>query len=170
MTTPHKDPKARRRSRLAVSLQRIRGVPGLGRDVTALAVLVALGLAVGGYLLANVRVTWPWQDSLILSADFTGVEGIAPGKGQEVRIAGVSVGDIREAEANPDGTAHVTFSVDSGDVVYDNARLVLRPKSPLNEMYITIDPGGPPGVPLADGATVPVARRHTAELARRLSV
>ncbi len=149
---------ARSRGRAGVLLQRIKAVPGLGRDVVALVALAAVGLAVGGFVLANVRFTPPWQQELTLTADFASAEGIAPGKGQEVRIAGVSVGDIRSAEPNPDGTARVTMAITSGDRVYDNARLVLRPKSPLNEMYVTIAPGGPPGRELADGDHLPVAQ------------
>lgn len=148
--------QTKRRGRLGRTMQRLRSVPGLGRDVTALAGLVAIGLAVGGYLLSNVRFDWPWQQATILTADFASAEGIAPGKGQEVRIAGVPVGDIREADVNEGGTARLTIAVETDDVVYDNARLVLRPKSPLNEMYVTIAPGGPPGEPLPDGGHIPI--------------
>jgi phospholipid/cholesterol/gamma-HCH transport system substrate-binding protein len=41
--------------------------------------------------------------------------------------------------------------------IYDNATAVLRPKNPLNDMSITINPGGPPGRPLASGGLIPVS-------------
>jgi phospholipid/cholesterol/gamma-HCH transport system substrate-binding protein len=131
-------------------------VPGLGRDLLVVTILVVSALVVGGVLLANQRVTWPWEDVYVFRAEFESVPAIAPGKGQEVRIAGVPVGDVLKAEATDHGTAMLILSVKSGDVIYDNSRLVLRPKSPLNEMYITIAPGGPPGHPLPAGGTIPV--------------
>lgn len=144
--------------RPVVLWQRIRSVPGLGRDVGVVVFLIALALGVGSYLLASENVTWPWQHVFTLKAEFKSVPNIAPGKGQEVRIAGVPVGQIEDAQATSHGTAILTLTVKTGDVVYDNARVVLRPKSPLNEMYVTIAPGGPPGRPLRDGETIPLAQ------------
>jgi phospholipid/cholesterol/gamma-HCH transport system substrate-binding protein len=136
----------------------MRSVPGLGRDVLAVVLLIALAMGVGGYLLANVRVNWPWENSFLFTAEFSSVPAIAPGKGQEVRIAGVTVGDIRDAQPTDHGTAMLTLAIKTDDRIFDNARIVLRPKSPLNEMYVTIAPGGPPGRPLAEGGTIPVAQ------------
>lgn len=138
------------------SLARIRSVPGLGKDVLAVAVLVAIGVAISAFLLANQRVTWPWEHEFVLRAELASAPSIAPGKGQEVRIAGVPVGEIKSAEVSDHGTAILTLAIHSRDTIYDNARLALRPKSPLNEMYVTIAPGGPPGQPLADGALLTV--------------
>lgn len=146
------------RSRLAVRWERTRSIPGLARDILAVAVLVSAAAVIGGILLANERVTWPWQHEFTFRAEFVAVPNIAPGRGQEVRIAGVPVGDVLHADVTNRGTAVLTLSVATPDVVYDNARLVLRPKSPLNEMYVTVAPGGPPGQPLRDGALIPAAQ------------
>jgi phospholipid/cholesterol/gamma-HCH transport system substrate-binding protein len=149
------------KSKYRLLLSRVRSVPGLGKDVLAVAVIVAVGLAVSGFLLANQRVTWPWEHEFVLRAELTSAPSIAPGKGQEVRIAGVPVGEIKSAEVSDHGTAILTLAIHSPDTIYDNARLALRPKSPLNEMYVTIAPGGPPGQPLSDGALL--TADHTAE-------
>nr|WP_239029047.1 MlaD family protein [Pseudonocardia acidicola] len=136
--------------------QRIRTVPGLGRDVTAIVALLVVGVAVGGYILSQQRANWPWQQEFDFAAEFQSAPAISPGHGQEVRIAGVPVGDIRDAEVTDHGTALVHMSIKGGGhVIYDNATLVLRPKSPLNEMYIEVDPGGPPGAPIAAGQVIP---------------
>ena len=144
--------------RLAVLWARTRSEPGLFRNVAIMAALVVLGTAVGGYILSQQRFNPPWQADLIFDATFEATPAISPGNGQEVRIAGVAVGDIREASVSDDGNAVLTLAVSEDYPVYDNARVVLRPKSPLNEMYVEIDPGGPPGVPLEDGDVLPVGR------------
>src|SRR5690606_24624143 len=117
--------------------------------------LVVLALVAGGFILGNQRFNAPWSDKFELSAEFEAVPGVSPGNGQEVRMAGVIVGQIAAAEVNGNGRAQLTMKLDPDVEVYDNARLVLRPKSPLNEMYVTIAPGGPPGKRLSSGATLP---------------
>ena len=69
---------------------------------------------------------------------------------------GVIVGQITEARVNKQGLAELKMSLEPEYEVYDNATLVLRPKSPLNEMYVEVDPGGPPAEKVASGSTLPV--------------
>lgn len=144
--------------------QHIRTVPGLGRNVAALAALLVLALVSGGIILGSQGSglsSWPWTDRFHFKATFAEAHGVAAGQGQEVRIAGVTVGAIESAEVSDDGHAVLELGIDRGQTVYDNARLVLRPKSPLNEMYVTIAPGGPPGKPIAEGATLPIGNSET---------
>ncbi|MBA0126497.1 MCE family protein [Haloechinothrix sp. YIM 98757] len=149
-----------RTNRVRVLWQRVRTEPKLGRNLLALGVVVAMGLGVGGYILGNQGagvLAWPWEERLHFSAEFEEASAIAPGQGHEVRIAGVPAGAIEAAEVTEDGLAEVELSVEPEHTIYDNAELVLRPKSPLNEMYVAIDPGGPPGEELSGGETLPVA-------------
>ncbi|WP_433503180.1 MlaD family protein [Pseudonocardia halophobica] len=152
----------RKRNRLSTTLQRIRREPGLGRNVVIVIVLLVLALTAGGIILGNQRFTPPWADRYTLSAAFEGAPGVSPGHGQEVRIAGVIVGQITGAEVGPDGKARITMEMNPGTTVYDNASLVLRPKSPLNEMYVEIAPGGPPGRILPSGSDLPAANTKRA--------
>lgn len=146
------------------SLDHLRHTPGLGRDAAVMAALLVLGLGVGGYILSQQRLTPPWQDSYTFVADFDEAPAVSPGQGQEVRMAGVPVGEIVAAALTDDGRARLTLQVDDrGDRVYDNARLVLRPKSPLNEMYVEVAPGGPPGVPLPEGGLIPATQTEDPE-------
>jgi phospholipid/cholesterol/gamma-HCH transport system substrate-binding protein len=145
---------------MRVLWQRVRTEPQLGRNVIALATVILLGLGAGGYIVGRQGagvLAWPWEDRLHFTAQFREAPAIAPGQGHEVRIAGVPVGAIEDATVTEDGLAEVELSVEPEHTIYHNARLVLRPKSPLNEMYVTIDPGGPPAKPLADGDTLPAA-------------
>jgi phospholipid/cholesterol/gamma-HCH transport system substrate-binding protein len=146
-------------SRLKGVWSRIRSTKGLGRDVSIFAGIVVLGLGVAGYILANQRVIWPWDERVTYVAEFSEVPGVVAGQGQEVRIAGVAVGDIVGTEVSEEGRARLKLSLrKEHGTVYDNAQLVLRPKSPLNEMYILLDPGGPPGRKLESGDAIPGVR------------
>lgn len=75
-----------------------------------------------------------------------------------MRIAGVEVGQITGSQVTPDGTARLTFSLEPGHPIYGNAHLVLRPTNPLNEMYVEVDPGGPPAAQLPAGGVIPVGQ------------
>ena len=147
-----------RRTGFAKFIERARSEPGLGRSIIAWMVAVAIGTVAAGYFLVNQRFNPPWEDRYSVWATFDQAPGVAPGKGQEVRIAGVEVGDIRSSRVSADGQAQLELSIESNQRIYSNARFVLRPKSPLNDMYVEISPGGPPGKPLRDGSAVPVAQ------------
>jgi phospholipid/cholesterol/gamma-HCH transport system substrate-binding protein len=138
--------------------RRLRTVPGLGKDVAALAVLVALGLAAAGYLLGNASFTPPWAQRFEFRVELADAVSVSPGNSQEVRIAGVPVGLITASEPTDHHTSLVTLSLEPGHPIYDNAHVVLRPVNPLNQMYITLNPGGPPGRPLPEGGIIPVAQ------------
>jgi phospholipid/cholesterol/gamma-HCH transport system substrate-binding protein len=135
---------------------RIRTEPGLFRNASITLAMIVMALVAGGIILSQQRFIAPWSDRYVIYATFAASPGISPGQGQEVRIAGVSVGQIVEADVTPDGRARLKLSLEPGHTVYDNASVVLRPKSPLNEMYVIMNPGGPPGRALAEGDTLPV--------------
>lgn len=143
-------------SRFGKFIERARSEPGLGGNIIAYLALVAIGLTAGGYFLAHERFNPPWENRYSLYATFAKSPGVSPGKGQEVRIAGIEVGDIRSLSVLNSGKARLQLSIDDNQKVYSNARFVLRPKSPLNDMYIEISPGGPPGTLLKDGSSVPI--------------
>jgi phospholipid/cholesterol/gamma-HCH transport system substrate-binding protein len=145
-----------KRGRLKRFWDRARTTPGLGRNLVVMAVLFAIGTTFAGYFLSHERFNPPWENKRSIYATFQESPAISPGNGQEVRIAGVEVGDIRSASVTGDGKALVEMRIDNNYPVYDNARVVLRPKSPLNEMYIELNPGGPPAHKLPENGRLPV--------------
>ncbi|WP_116046429.1 MlaD family protein [Amycolatopsis palatopharyngis] len=144
-------------SRIRRTWQRISSEPQLKRNVLALVALVTAGLVAGGYILTMQQVRVPWDGKNRYSVTFESAPAINPASRQEVRIAGIAVGDIREASVDDRGHARLELAIDKGHQIYDNARVLLRPKSPLNEMYVELNPGGPPGKRLPEGGVLPVA-------------
>lgn len=142
--------------------QRLLTVPGVKRDVIAVAIILVAGLAGVGYLFAGYQWQPPWKDHYVFSAEFDRAPGVQPAARQEVRIAGVPVGKIIAAEPQDNGNARITMSIEPGHKVYSNARLVLRNKSPLNVMYVALNPGGPRGEPLPENDTIPVTQTERA--------
>jgi phospholipid/cholesterol/gamma-HCH transport system substrate-binding protein len=147
------------RRKLYNTWTRIRATKGLGRDLVIIAGLVVLASTVGGYILSHQRVSFPWQEKISYRADFEEAPGVAPGQGQEVRIAGVPVGEITKADITGDGRARLTLSLKKRyGTLYANSRAFLRPKSQLNEMYVLLDPGGKPAKVLEPGSVIPLAQ------------
>ncbi|WP_131766511.1 MlaD family protein [Candidatus Protofrankia californiensis] len=138
--------------------ERVRTVPGLGRDVIALTVLVVLGIVAAVVIQSNLTPTPPWAKKSIVKAEFASVPGVNPESSNLVTIAGVRVGKIEGWEVTKRGTAVLTMQVEPDHTVYDNARAVLRPKNALNEMSVEINPGGPPGNPLPAKGIIPLSQ------------
>lgn len=141
---------------------RVKNTPGLLSDVVVLAVCVALGLTCSAYILSHQDWQPPWQDRFTFSAEFDKAPAVRPESLQEVRIAGVQVGRISDAAPTEEGNARVELSIDSEHQVYENARVVLRTKSPLNVMYATLEPGGPPAARLDEGGVIPITQTERA--------
>lgn len=144
--------------RLVRMAERVRNTPGLGRDVLAVAVIIAVGLVCTGYIFSKYDWLPPWEERVVVAAEFDKAPSLRPESRQEVRIAGVTVGKIVSAEPLPNGNARVMMSLEQGHPVYSNARAVLRSKAPLNLMYIALDPGDPSSERLPENGTIPVSQ------------
>jgi phospholipid/cholesterol/gamma-HCH transport system substrate-binding protein len=113
-------------------------------DFAAVIVLFVIAMAVGGYILSNQRVRFPFiqQKPFELKATFSTAQAVTPGQGQTVRMAGVRIGDISKVKLD-NGRAIVTMSLDPeyDDLVHTDASALLRPKTGLKDMFIELDPG-----------------------------
>ncbi|MBN9735651.1 MULTISPECIES: MlaD family protein [unclassified Pseudonocardia] len=145
-------------SRTAELWDRVRTVPGLGRNLVAAVAIVAIGVGSGAAILSNYAFDAPWQKRFVFSATFDKAPGLNVDSSQEVRIAGVPVGEVVGAEADQGDDATLRISIDPGHQVFENARLEYRTKTPLNVPYLALVPGGPPAALLAENATVPVSQ------------
>lgn len=123
--------------RLALELKRA------WRPFLILLVLVGLAAVAAWYNFHKQEAQWPWQSTRKYQVAFQDVKGVRPGQ-QQVRIAGVKVGLISKARISGK-TAVLTVSLDDEyGKLYKNARLKLRPVTPLQDMYVSIDSRGTP--------------------------
>lgn len=143
-------------SRLAAHVERLRTIPGLGRDVTALTIIVVVGLVTASVLKSQLGGTLPWSDETVVKAEFQQVPGLNPSSQNGVTIAGVKVGSVTETEATDHGTAIVTMTLEGNHEVHRDARAVLRPKNALNEMQIELNPGTEGAAVLDDDGVIPL--------------
>lgn len=143
---------------LARTWERIRTTPGLGRDVTAFAVMVLAGIVGAALILASLAKGGPFEDRTNVKVEFAAVNGLNPNAQPKVTIAGVEVGYVDGAENTDRGTALVSLNLEEGRQVFQNARVILRPKNPLNDMQIEVNPGGPPAAPVPEDGFIPASQ------------
>ena len=117
------------------------------RDFIAILFLVVVAAGVAGYILSNQRFYLPaWvpgigTDFYTVKAEFETGQAVVPGQGQTVNIAGVKVGDIGQVELE-EGVAVVELKIqDKYKPIYRDARMLLRPKTGLKDMFVELDPG-----------------------------
>jgi len=144
----------------------MRGLRGHLGEVGFILGLTILGLLVGGYIFSNQNVTPPsWapivgEDHYRLDARFESANGVMPGQGQAVTIAGVSVGKVESVRLDR-GQAVVRLRLEQkyGARVHPDATVLLRPKTPLKDMVVQLEPGTKDAGPaLKDGSTIDVDR------------
>ncbi len=132
------------------------------RSLAALVFIVIVGLVVGGYILSNQRFYLPaWvpvvgSDFYTVDAELQTAQAVVPGQGQTVAIAGVEVGDIGSVRLE-NGRALVEMKIQREHApIYKNATILLRPKTGLKDMYLSLDPGTPAAGEIPEGGRVPV--------------
>jgi phospholipid/cholesterol/gamma-HCH transport system substrate-binding protein len=121
--------------------------------------LGGVGLAATVYLLVQERASLPFQNVYSIRTEFTAADGVVSGIGQPVNVVGVKVGQVTESHLSG-GHAVVTLEIQRHKLprLYGNAIAVLKPVTPLNDMQIDLDPGGPPARPLPQGGTISVGQ------------
>ncbi len=124
----------------------IRLHPNVRRQIQYLWIIlgfVVLAGAVAVYIARQERLRFPWETVMHVDADFSSAQAVTPGQGQQVTIAGVKVGEIGTVELK-DGRAQVRLDIDpnkAGPLYMHGMRLLLRPKTGLNDMSVQIEPG-----------------------------
>jgi phospholipid/cholesterol/gamma-HCH transport system substrate-binding protein len=127
------------------------------RDVVAIVGLIALAAAIGGYILSNQRLRFPLIEEKAHQVwiQVDNAQGVTPGQGQTVRVAGMRVGDVGKVELK-DGLARIRMDLDPEheDIVRRDATVLLRPRTGLKDMFLALDPGSPSQPAVPEGGTV----------------
>jgi phospholipid/cholesterol/gamma-HCH transport system substrate-binding protein len=129
-------------------------------DFAAILFLVVVAVLVGGYILKNQRLRFPFieEKPMRVYAELSTAQAVIPGQGQTVRVAGVKVGAIGSVSLK-DGRAVVGMDIDpqyKGGFVRENATALLRSKTGLKDMFIELDPGDDSAPAAKNGYTIPV--------------
>jgi len=125
---------------------------------------VAIFCAITGLLTAFLALTlsngsFGGQDEY--KAVFTDVTGVATG--DDVRIAGVSVGSVKSVEIVQKDKALVTFGVDPDVPITTNTTATLRFRNLIGQRYMALTQGSEGGTtPLRPGSTIPLERTQDA--------
>lgn len=93
-------------------------------------------------------------------AVFADVTGLLPGN--EVRVAGVRVGQVGEIEVFENDLARVTFTLDGDRELAESTILRLRYRNIVGERYIGLTQGPGSSDPVKPGTTVPLAQTRNA--------
>jgi phospholipid/cholesterol/gamma-HCH transport system substrate-binding protein len=131
------------------------------RDFAAILALIVASLGVVTYILRHQPAFHFGQSYYSIKAEFATGAAVSAGQGQSVTIAGVQVGQVGGIQLQQ-GHAVVTMNIDKQYApVYRNATVLLRPRTPLKDMYLSLDPGTrsagalPPGSVLGVASTSP---------------
>jgi phospholipid/cholesterol/gamma-HCH transport system substrate-binding protein len=136
----------------------------LRNRVTA-AALVKLSLftaasAVVTTVLVLIMGSFALGDTTTYQAKFANASQLQPG--DDVRIAGVPVGQVDEVEIAGRNRALVTFSVSQGVPLTTTSRAEIRYLDLVGNRYMALTKGSGGGVGLHDGATIPLSRTSPA--------
>jgi len=135
-----------------------RAIGKYWRDAVALLALVILAVGIGGYILSQQRLRFPFVEDKpqVIKVELEDAQAVTPGQGQTVRVAGVEIGAIGKVNVE-DGIAVVDMEIspEYNGLIRQDATVLLRPKTALKDMLLEVDPGE--GRPVPDGGRLPVA-------------
>ena len=130
---------------------------------SAIIALVAIAAVVGGYILDNQRLRFPFVEDkpMRINVELDTAQAVTPGQGQTVQVAGVRIGDIGEVSLK-EGRALVGLDIEQeyADLIHPDATALLRPRTGLKDMYVQVFPGKE-GAPVKDGFTIPISSSLT---------
>lgn len=120
-----------------------------------LGIFVMVSLIVTGTLTA-IMGSFSFGSETEYKADFSSASLIT--KGDDVHVAGVTVGSVKKVEIKDRDAAEVTFKVKKDLVLTTATRASIRFLNLVGDRYMALDQGSPGAPRLADGATIPESR------------
>ncbi|GGO69095.1 MCE family protein [Nocardioides deserti] len=124
-----------------------------------LAIFTVISILVTG-LLAVIMGNVGFGDKRTVNAEFTSASMLQ--EGDDVRIAGIPVGEVKEIELHERSRAMVTFTVAADVPLTTNSRAEIRYLNVVGDRYLALEEGPKGGKRLGDDATMPVSRTEPA--------
>ena len=129
-------------------------------DFAAIVVLVLGAIFVSGYILEHQPSFVFGQSYYTVKAPFATGAAVTAGQGQAITIAGVQVGQVGGVSLQ-DGQAVVTMHIyKKYQPIYRNATVLLRPRTPLKDMYLALDPGTKAAGKVPNGGSLTAAQTN----------
>jgi phospholipid/cholesterol/gamma-HCH transport system substrate-binding protein len=127
------------------------------QDFIAIVALVVAALAVSIYILEHQPAFGIGKSYYTVKADFATGAAVTAGQGQSVDVAGVQIGQVGNVKLEG-GRAIVTMNIYTKyKPIYNNATVLLRPRTPLKDMYLELYPGTKSAGAVPAGGTLPTA-------------
>jgi phospholipid/cholesterol/gamma-HCH transport system substrate-binding protein len=125
-------------------------------DFIAIVALFLGAVAVTGYIFAHQPSFTFFHTYYTVDAQFSSASAVTSGQGQTVNIAGVEVGQVGGVKLE-NGHAVVQMNIYKQYApIYRNATVLLRPRTPLKDMYLELYPGTPSAGAIPNGGTLPI--------------
>lgn len=129
-------------------------------SLVKLIIFIVATLLATGTLAATIANT-QFGDKATYKAVFKDVTGLAAG--QEVRIAGVRVGEVKAIAVHSDRTnAMVEFQALKTSVLTEGTMATIKYRNLVGERYVSLTQGVGDAKPLKDGATIGLDHTHPA--------
>jgi phospholipid/cholesterol/gamma-HCH transport system substrate-binding protein len=128
-------------------------------DVVKLTIFIVVTTLATGLLVVTIG-NISFASSKEYKAVFSDATGVV--KGDDVRVAGVKVGNVEKIDVYNRTRALVTFKVDKAQAVTDSTFAQIRYRNLVGQRYIALSQGvgGPNALP--DGSTIPISRTQPA--------
>lgn len=121
--------------------------------------MIVVSLVVGGYITIHQRIRLPGNDYYPVRVEMPTAQAITPGQGQTVTVAGVTVGEVGDVQLR-NGRAVVRLDIHRSKLaaVHADATVLTRPRTPLDDMTVELDPGSAGAQTLGPDDILPVSR------------
>ena len=124
-------------------------------DFTKLMVFIVITTVATGLLVVTIG-NLSFGGARTYKAVFADATGVNPG--DDIRVAGVKVGTVKDVEISDRTRALITFSVDEATQVTGATHATIKYRNLVGQRYIALTQEVGSSEKLAEGATIPIAR------------
>ena len=129
------------------------------KDFAAIIALLVISVGVSAYILDQQRFRFPLIEDkpFVLQAELETAQAVTPGQGQTVEVAGVKIGRLGKVTLR-NGRAIVQLEIFDKykDLVREDAKALLRPRTGLKDMFLQLDPGSESAPAARENFMIPV--------------